>query len=71
MIVANDLERMKEIFVTRKECSETSEAFRLDFAKDKTKLAVIEHQLKVITWLITTVGGGVIAVLIKLMFGMA
>lgn len=64
-----DIERLKEIFVTRKECDEITEDFRGKLANDSTRLAVIEHQLKGITWLLTAVGGGIIAMLIKLFFG--
>ena len=36
---------------------------------DKQRLAVIESKLGTITWLLTAVGGGVIATLVKLFFG--
>ena len=64
-----DIERLKEIFVTRKECDEITEDFRGKLANDSTRLAVIEHQLKTITWLLTAVGGGVITMIIKMFWG--
>lgn len=69
MIEASDIERLKEIFVTRRECDETTEDINRKLANDSTRLAVIEHQLKTITWLLTAIGGGVITTLIKLFLG--
>lgn len=64
-----DIERLKEIFVTRRECDTTTDEFRRQMADDHTRLAVIESQLKTITWLICTVGAGVVTTLIKLFLG--
>lgn len=69
MIDRADIERLEEIFVTRKECDTITDDFRGKLANDSTRLAVIEHQLKTITWLLTAVGGGVITMLIKMFFG--
>ena len=69
MIDENDLERMKEIFVTRKECQQTTDGIETKLSSDLVRLAVIENQLKVITWLLYAVAGGVITMLIKLLFG--
>ena len=49
MIDERDIERLKEVFVTRKECNETTDAFTNKFSKDLVRLAVIESQLKTIT----------------------
>ena len=69
MIDEKDLERMKEIFVTRKECRQTTDGIETKLSSDLVRLAVIENQLKVITWLLYAVAGGVITMLIKLLFG--
>lgn len=69
MIEEKDLERMKEIFVTRKECQQTTDGIETKLSSDLVRLAVIENQLKVITWLLYAVAGGVITMLIKLLFG--
>lgn len=69
MIEAEDIERLKEIFVTRQECNSTNDEINRKLSNDSTRLAVIESQLKTITWILTTVGAGVLATVIKLFFG--
>jgi hypothetical protein len=69
MIEREDIERLKEIFVTRQECENDMKDVENKLATDNARLAVIEHQLKTITWLLTAIGSGVIATLIKLFFG--
>lgn len=69
MIEREDIERLKEIFVTRHECENDMKDVENKLATDNARLAVIEHQLKTITWLLTAIGSGVIATLIKLFFG--
>ena len=65
----NDINRLKEIFVTRQECQKTNDEIEKKLSSDLVRLAVIENQLKVITWLLYAVAGGVITMLIKLLFG--
>ena len=69
MIHEKDLERLKEIFVTRKECQQTTDGIETKLSSDLVRLAVIENQLKVITWLLYAVVGGVITMLVKMLFG--
>ena len=69
MIEKSDIDRLKEIFVTRKECDEVTENLKSKLSNDSVRLAVIESKLGTITWLLTAVGGGVIATLVKLFFG--
>lgn len=69
-IEREDIERLKDIFITRKECDDTMDEVNKKLSLDGTRLAVIEHQLKNITWILTAIGGGIISVLIKLFFGM-
>jgi len=70
MIEREDIERLKEIFVTRQECDTVMDDVEKKLSNDNTRLAVIEHQLKTITWLTTAVCGGIITMLIKMFFGM-
>ena len=69
MIDEKDIERLKEIFVTRQECQDINEGIKANITKDLVRLAVIESQLKVITWILYAVAGGIITMLIKLLFG--
>ena len=65
----HDIDRLKEIFVTRQECQKSTESFETKLNKDLVRLAVIETQLSQIKWILTAVGGGVITMLVKMFFG--
>ena len=65
----HDIDRLREIFVTRQECQKTNDEIEKKLSSDLVRLAVIENQLKIITWLLYAVAGGVITMLIKLLFG--
>ena len=65
----HDIERLKEIFVTRQECQRSTDNFEAKLNKDLVRLAVIETQLGQIKWILTAVGGGVITMLVKMFFG--
>ena len=69
MIDEKDIERLKEIFVSRQESQEINEEIKTNLSNDLVRLAVIENQLKLITWILYAVAGGVITMLIKLLFG--
>ena len=69
MIEEKDIDRLKEIFVTRQECQKTTDAFDSKLNKDLVRLAVIETEMKQIKWLTAAVVGGVITMLIKMFFG--
>ena len=69
MIDEKDIDRLEEIFVTRKECQKTNEEIEAKLSSDLVRLAVIENQLKIITWLLYAVAGGVVTMLIKMLFG--
>ena len=69
MIDEHDIGRLKEIFVPRQECQTINEEIKTKLSSDLVRLAVIENQLKVITWILYAVAGGVITMLIKLLFG--
>ena len=68
-IEREDVERLKEIFVTRQECDENMNGINEKIGQENIRLAVIEHRLGTITWLLMTVGGGVITILLKLFLG--
>ena len=70
MIDNNDILRLKEIFITRQECQNNIDGIETKLSKDLVRLAVIETKLSQITWILTAVGSGVIAMLIKMFFGM-
>lgn len=69
MIEEKDIDRLKEIFVTRQECLNTTDAFDSKLNKDLVRLAVIETKLSQITWILSTVAAGVVTMLIKMFFG--
>ena len=69
MIDDNDISRLKEIFVTRQECNTQNDEINAKLSNDWTELAVIKSKLNTITWLLSTIGAGVSAALVKLYFG--
>ena len=69
MIDEKDIARLREIFITRQECQSNIDSFDSKLSNDLVRLAVIENQLKVIFWVLMSVGGGIITMLIKLFFG--
>lgn len=68
-IEREDIDRLKEIFVTRQECDLNMESLNEKISTENIRLAVIEHRLGNITWLLMTVGAGVITILLKLFLG--
>ena len=64
-----DIDRLKEIFVTRQECQKQTDSFESKLNKDLVRLAVIETKLSQITWILSTVAAGVVTMLIKMFFG--
>ena len=69
MIEEKDIERLKEIFVTRQECQKTTDSFDSKLNKDNVRLAVIETEMRLIKWLTATTVGGIVTMLIKMFFG--
>ena len=69
MVEDKDLERLKEIFITRQECQKQVDGFETKLNKDLVRLAVIETKLSQITWILTAVAGGIVSMLIKMFFG--
>ena len=69
MLEGADIERLKEIFVTRKECDRDMDGVKEKLSDDSARLAVIESQLRLILWVLAGVGGGIITMLVKMFFG--
>lgn len=69
MIDQADIDRLKEIFVTRKECDDTMDDVNTKLSNDMKELAVINTKLSLILWFLGAVGAAVITVLVKLFFG--
>ena len=69
MVEEKDIDRLKEIFVTRQECQKTTDAFDSKLNKDLVRLAVIETKLSQITWILSTVAAGIVTMIIKMFFG--
>ena len=69
MLEQQDIERLKEIFVTRHECSRQADSIESKLTKDLVRISVIETEMKQIKWLLTAVTGGIITMLIKMFFG--
>jgi hypothetical protein len=70
MIDAADIDRLKEIFVTRKECDDQMDEVNTKLSDDMKELAVINTKLGLVLWLLGTVGAAVIAMLVKVFWGM-
>lgn len=64
MIDNADIERLKEIFVTREKCDVKSEEVDKRLSNDAVQLALIEQQLKTIGWVSKTTLGAVIVAII-------
>lgn len=69
MIDHDDIDRLKEIFVTRKECDDVQEDIRSKLNKDGNKLAVIETKISMVLWVLAAVGTGVISIVLKMFLG--
>lgn len=69
MLEEKDIERLREIFVTRQECQKQTDSFETKLNKDLVRLAVIETKLSQITWILSTVAAGVVTMLVKMFFG--
>lgn len=68
MIDREDIERLKEIFVTRVECDNTVDEINKKLANDMTEFAVIKTKLNAILWGVSVIGAAVIGVLVKMIF---
>ena len=64
-----DIDRLKEIFVTRQECDRDMDEIKEVMSDNKAQFAVITTKLSLIMWLLGAVGSGVIGILIKIILG--
>ena len=64
MLEPADIERLKEIFVTRQECTDTNEEINRKLANDSTELALIKQQLATIAWVSKTTLGAVLVAIV-------
>ena len=60
----DDIERLKEIFVTRQECDTTMDDVNRKLANDSTELALIKQKLDTITWVSKTTLAAVIVAIV-------
>lgn len=59
-----DIERLKEIFVTKDKCDERSDGVEKRLSSGDVKFALIEQQLSVISWVSKTTLGAVILAIV-------
>lgn len=64
MLENADIDRLKEIFVTRQECDSTTNEINKALANDGTELALIKQQLATITWVSKTTLGAVLVAIV-------
>lgn len=69
MIEEKDIDRLREIFVTRKECDDNIDHQNRKFANDDKRLAVIEIYQKITLGVLSAVGAGVLGIILKIIFG--
>ena len=60
----DDIERLKEIFVTRQECDNAMTEVDKKLANDSTQLALIKQKLDTITWVSKTTLAAVIVAIV-------
>lgn len=68
MLSREDIDRLKEIFITRDECQDNMESTARKFANDDKRLAVIENNTKLILGVLSAVGVGVLGIVLKMLF---
>lgn len=73
MIEEKDMDLLREIFVTRQDCDTTTSALHGRLSKialeNEKRLSVIETKQTIQLWLTAAVVGGVITMLVKILFG--
>lgn len=68
MIETVDIERLKEIFITRQECDLITDDINKKLSNDSTELALIKQKLDTITWVSkTTLASVIVAIVSALM----
>lgn len=69
MIDEKDIERLKEIFVTRTDCRRQSDELDAKLAKDLVRLSVIETKLNITLGILGAIGGCMLTIVVKMLFG--
>ena len=69
MIETSDLERLKEIFVLRRECEETQERTRREISTIEITMAEIKVQLNLVMGILAAVGVAVLSLVVKQFWG--
>lgn len=64
MIDEKDIDRLKEIFVTRQECDTTTTEINDKLANDNKELALIKQKLETIDWVSKTTLAAVIVAIV-------
>lgn len=64
MIDKDDIDRLKEIFVTRQECDTITDDINKKLSNDSTELALIKQKLDTITWVSKTTLAAVIVAIV-------
>lgn len=64
MIEREDIDRLKEIFVTRQECDLITDDINKKLANDSTELALIKQKLDTISWVSKTTLGAVMLAIV-------
>ena len=65
LIDKEDIDRLKEIFVTRQECDTTVDDINKKLANDNTALALIKKDVDTIMWVSKTTLGAVIVAIVS------
>lgn len=69
MIEQVDIDSLKEIFVTRRECDTITSDLQKKLSDDSTELALIKHQLSTISWVAKTTLASVLALIVAWFWG--
>lgn len=64
MLEKEDIDRLKEIFVTRQECDDKTDEINKKLANDSTELALIKSDVSTIKWIAKTTLAAVIVAII-------
>ena len=68
-LVAADIDRLKEVFVTRQERDKDNDCQNAENLAMKVSLAKIDVQLKLVLGVLTAVGTAVLALVVKQFWG--
>lgn len=64
MLEKEDVDRLKEIFVTRQECDDKTDEINKKLANDSTELALIKSDVSTIKWIAKTTLAAIIVAII-------